>query len=739
MRSVFSLNKGWLFKRGESNPINPDDSFERIDVPHTWNNTDGQDGGDDYYRGYGLYVKTFPRPLEEDTGIPSGERVFLEFNGVGQSATVYLNGKLVGEHKGGYSIFRFEITDYIDDENVLQVVADNTINELVYPQTADFTFYGGIYRDVCLITTGASHFELIKDGSKGIKITPRLNGESATVDVELFAVGGDSVRVEIAGQLACADVIDGRAVVSVDIEEPHLWDGKNDPFLYACEAYLIDGGKEVDEVASRFGIREFHMDPDKGFFLNGKSYPLRGVAKHQDRAAVGNAISRENMEEDMALIMELGATTVRLAHYQHDQYFYDLCDMTGMIVWAEIPFISRFMPDAVDNTVSQMRELITQNYNHPSIVCWGLSNEITIGGDAEDPALLNNHRMLNDLAHRMDDTRPTTMAHVFVLDTNASLIDLPDIASYNLYYGWYLGELKENEEFLDKFHREHPSHIMGLSEYGADANPKYHSSSPRKGDYTEEYQCVYHEHLVKMITERPYLWATHVWNMFDFAADARKEGGNHGKNQKGLVTIDRKLKKDSFYLYKAFWNNEEPFVRLCGRRYVDRNEEETLVKVYSNQPEVSLYVDGELVDTKKSDRIFEFMVPISGEHTIKAVSGVLTDEINIRYVSEPNKDYVVEGKDVINWFEAEDLDPTCFSINDSMESIMANPEAGAIVGQLMERARAARGDIAERAMQNEQLQKIMGKMSLQTLLTMSSDVSHEEIKELNKILQKIKK
>lgn len=434
----------------------------------------------------------------------------------------------------------------------------------------------------------------------------------------------------------------GYAAAEFLLENAHLWNGVEDPYLYRVAA--VFGG---DEISARFGCRTFGFDAEKGFFLNGKAYPLRGVSRHQDRKGLGNALTIKEHREDLEIVREIGANTLRLAHYQHAQEFYDLCDEYGIIVWAEIPYITQHMPNGKENTITQMRELITQCYNHSSICCWGLSNEITASGTIMMPSgnasdgmedLLENHRILNDLCHRMDRTRPTTMAHVFMLETDSPLIEIADIGSYNLYFGWYLGELEQNDSFFDSYHAEHPNRVMGFSEYGADANPRFQSAHPEKGDYTESYQCVYHEHLLKCIEERPWLWATHVWNLFDFGADGRDEGGKRGENQKGLVTFDRSVKKDAFYLYKAAWS-KTPFVHLCGRRYADRAEGKTEIKVYSNQREVGLYVDGREYARKEGERIFLFEVELSGEHTITAQAGECTDAMTIRRVETPDPDY----------------------------------------------------------------------------------------------------
>ena len=468
MRTMISFNGSWFFSK-------PGEALASVTLPHTWNAIDGQDGGNDYWRGTATYTKLFAKPeLQED------ERCYLEINGAAMTAEVILNGQKLCRHEGGYSTFRVELTDCLTEQNELTIQVDNSENDHVYPQKADFTFYGGLYRDVNLIIVPAMHFELVKDGTPGIKVTPAVDLEKrrAFVTVETWQNGG-IVTFTVNGKSKTAPSENGHAQAEFVIENVHLWDGLNDPYLYEARAELDSG----DAISARFGCRVMEFDPQKGFLLNGKSYPLRGVSRHQDRWGIGNALTEKEHREDMALIQEIGANTIRLAHYQHSQFFYDLCDETGMVVWAEIPYITEHMPNGRRNTLDQMKELITQCYNHPSIACWGLSNEVAVHGVTED--LLENHKLLNDLCHRMDATRPTTMAHAFMLEHDSPLTNLPDIASYNLYFGWYLGTLEQNDGFFDEYHEKYPNRVMGFSEYGADANVQFQSAKPEAGDYTE--------------------------------------------------------------------------------------------------------------------------------------------------------------------------------------------------------------------------------------------------------------
>ena len=667
MREILNLNTAWAFAKDMAQvPETLMTDWETVDLPHSWNATDGQDGGGDYFRGKCCYSKV----LEN---LPAADKYFLEVCGANSSADVYLGARQLAHHDGGYSTWRVDITEALKESSLLSIIVDNAPNETVYPQMADFTFYGGLYRNVNLICVTESHFDLEYFGGPGIKVTPIVEGANANVEVEVFVTNqqpGQLIKYTVFDSegTMVATAISADTKASFCIENVHLWHGRKDPYLYSASAELMDSEQVLDNVSAKFGCRFYEIDPNKGFLLNGQEYPLRGVSRHQDRLGIGNALLPEHHEEDMRLICEVGATTIRLAHYQHDQYFYDLCDKYGQVVWAEIPYISRHMSTGRDNTVSQMKELIVQNYNHPSIVVWGLSNEITMNG-ASDPDLLENHHILNDLAHEMDKTRLTTMAVVSMCDKKEAYVQIPDTVSYNHYFGWYGGTTDMNGPWFDEFHEMFPHKPIGVSEYGCEAL-NWHTSNPTQGDYTEEYQAYYHEELIKQLFTRKYLWATHVWNMFDFGADARNEGGENGQNHKGLITFDRKYKKDSFYAYKA-WLSDEPFVHICGKRYIDRVEDTTKVTVYSNQPTVELFANGvSLGKVKAADHFFYFDVPNAGETTLTAVAGDCRDESVIRKVEEMNPDYILKEKGaVLNWFDVTTREGY-FSLNDTMGSII---------------------------------------------------------------------
>ena len=637
MRTIQKLNHNWIFTYH-------DGSKKQVTVPHTWNNLDGQDGGDDYYRGTCTYETNFLTPIH---GVR--ERVYLQFDGVNSSSRVVLNGVEVMKHDGGYSTFRGDVTDLLEKYNHLTVYVDNSPNDNVYPQKADFTFYGGIYRDVKLIVVNEKHFDLDYYGGNGIAVSATVDGSDGNVRVRTWTNCDGDVSVVVYDAVGTAVAYAQGKDAKLVIPNVHLWDGVDDPYLYTCVASLSVDGHMTDMVKTQFGVRTFYVDPQKGFFLNGRSYPLRGVCRHQDWKGIGNAISTTHHDADMELIREIGANTIRLAHYQHDQYFYDLCDKYGMAVWAEIPYISEHLPNGRENTVSQMKELIVQNFNHPSIVTWGISNEITIS-TKDKKGMLDNHHMLNDMVHEMDPTRPTTMACYAVCGPFNKVTKITDIIAWNLYLGWYVPGLFLNDLWIGFYHLIYPNRCLGYSEYGAEGMPNLHSEHPHRGDNTEEYQNIYHEFMLRCFKRHPYMWGTYIWNMFDFAADARNQGGEPGMNHKGMVTFDRSLKKDSFYLYKAHWNKKDPFVYIAGRRFVYRKKYTQEITIYSNQPEVSLYVNDVFVQTKKGDAVYKFKVNLTdGENKLTVKAGELLDQAVIIRTDEKHPEYKVQKVDTKNW------------------------------------------------------------------------------------------
>lgn len=740
MRQIMNFNTKWAFsKEASSVPESMPERWYWVNLPHCWNDIDGQDGGNDYFRGTAYYAKEI-----EKAELPEGKQYYLEIRGANSSADVYLDGKKLAHHDGGYSTWRVNLTEELKDKSLLVIAVNNGENDVVYPQMADFTFYGGLYRDVNILAVDDSHFDLDYFGGTGLMVTPKITGEDAKVEVQVFLTNpkeGQKLQYRIfdqEGKVAAETTVPvSETTVTMDIPGVHRWNGKKDPYLYRAEVTLQSDEETADQVSTRFGCRTYEIDPERGFILNGEEYPLRGVSRHQDRWGLGNALLPEHHTEDMDLICEVGATTIRLAHYQHDQFFYDLCDERGMVVWAEIPYISNHMPNGRENTISQMKELVTQNYNHPSIVVWGLSNEITMKG-ASDEDLRENHEILNYMVHEMDPTRLTTMACISMCSIDDPYVQIPDTVSYNHYFGWYGGNTSMNGPWFDNFHAKYPNIPIGCSEYGCEAL-NWHTSDPQQGDYTEEYQAYYHEELIKQLFTRKYLWATHVWNMFDFGADARNEGGENGQNHKGLVTFDRKYKKDAFYAYKA-WLSDEPFVHICGKRYVDRVEDVTKVTVYSNQPEVELFVNGESLGKQSCpEHFFYFEVPNKGESVLKAVAGELTDESFLRKVETFNDAYRLKEKGaILNWFDI-DAPEGYFSLNDKLEDIMASEEGNQFFMQVFQQM--AGGNVA--VDENPGMMQMMGGFTVLRLVglmgTAGAKITKEQLLGINAQLNQIKK
>ena len=743
MRKILNVNRKWAFSKKESEvPTEMPKDWCFVNLPHTWNDIDGQDGGTDYYRGRCFYVKEL-----EFTDLPEGEVYFLEVLGANSKADVYLNGKELFHHEGGYSAWRVNITDALrHGKNILAIAVDNSDDAAVYPRMADFTFYGGLYRGVNIIAVSRSHFSLDYFGGPGIAVTSEVVRGDARVDVEVFVSekkDNQKIRYTILNRdkKEIVSSVSSDTRTSLFIEDAVLWNAKKNAYLYTLKAELLSQNKVIDEIQTKFGCRSISVDAERGFILNGEEYALRGVSRHQDRWGVGNALLREHHTEDMDLIEEIGATTVRLAHYQHDQYFYDLCDERGIVVWAEIPYISKHSPAGLENTISQMKELIVQCYNHPSIVCWGLSNEITMT-EGNDESLIENHKVLNALCHEMDKTRFTTVAAVSPCPIDNPYLKIPDAVSYNHYFGWYGGDVSMNGPWFDKFHETYPNIPIGCSEYGCEALD-WHTSEPVQGDYTEEYQAYYHEELIKQLFSRKYLWATHVWNMFDFGADARNEGGENGQNHKGLVTFDRKYKKDAFYAYKA-WLSDEPFVHICGKRYVERAEDLTRIKVYSNLPEVELFANGVSLGKKKADdHFFSFDVENRATTVLVAIAGERRDESVIKKVDRFNENYRLREKSaVLNWFDISEVEG-CFSLNDKISDIMATEIGEKIIKETFSSLAKSETDLPLGIEINDSMMQMMGGFTFIRLAgmlgMMGVNLNKEDLLSINAKLNKVKK
>ncbi len=754
MRNIISLNENWRFVRKDAGlPASLPGDWQQINLPHTWNAVDGHDGKGAYYRGKCWYAKSFVTPEQ-----PFGKgRVYVEILAAGQQAWVYVNGREVTYHEGGYSIFRADITDFCreKEDNLLVIACSNEEKSSVYPQSADFTFYGGLYRGVNLISVPKTHFDLEYYGGPGIMVTPvPENDGGASFSLSAFVKNGDENFTvlysiydpegrEVAGACRPAEA----PGVTIYVPDAKKWE-MDDPYLYTVRVLLQRRNEAYDEVLVRAGVRSFACDPDKGFIFNGVQTPLRGVSRHQDQLYKGNALTREDHFADARIIKELGANTIRLAHYQHSQDFYDACDELGFVVWAEIPFISVMNndPKAHNNCISQLKELIIQNYNHPSICFWGISNEILIGGISEQ--LVENHKELNALAKELDPTRLTTIAHVSMTPVDGPMHGITDVESYNHYFGWYGGRMEDNGPWLDNFHKAHPEICLGLSEYGCEGIITYHGPNPACKDYSEEYQALYHEHMAKTLAERPWIWSSHVWNMFDFGCAARNEGGVAGRNNKGLVTIDRKTKKDSYYIYKAYWN-KEPMVHLCGRRYAQRSGKTTQIKVYSNQPCVTLYLNGEKKGEMGGEKVFVFEVSLkNGFNTIMAQAGSVKDTMTLEKVEKEPAIYVLpevnaRAEGVANWFKSVgDLDLKApmefpegmYSVKDSMEEISKNPKALQIVTEAVKLA------MNMEVKPGEGMWNMMKSMNLETMASMAGSMMPEGfVESMNAKLIKIKK
>lgn len=640
-RQDILLNNDWNFRF--SHQVQKGTEV-RVDLPHTWNAQDALSGKIDYKRGIGNYEKNlFIRPEWK------GKRLFIRFEGVNNIADVFINRRHIGEHRGGYGAFIFEITGKVEygKENSILVRVNNGEQLDIMPLVGDFNFYGGIYRDVHLLITDETCISPLDYASPGVRliqdsvshryakvraIVDLSNGSSGNQEVELNVRLLDGQRVVKEGtknvNLSGNEVM--QQELTFEIDQPHLWNGRQDPFLYQAEVTLFRNGQMVDRVTQPLGLRFYRIDPDKGFFLNGKHLPLQGVCRHQDRSEVGNALRPQHHEEDVALMLEMGVNAVRLAHYPQATYFYDLMDKNGIIVWAEIPFVGPGgyndkgfvdLPAFRANGKEQLKELIRQHYNHPSICVWGLFNELTELGDNPVEYI----KKLNVLAHQEDTTRPTTSASNQMGDLNF----ITDAIAWNRYDGWYGGTPADLGKWSDRMHKDHPEICIAISEYGAGASIYHQQDSlvktvPTSWWHPENWQTYYHIENWKTISSRPYVWGSFVWNMFDFGAAHRTEGDRPGINDKGLVTFDRKVRKDAFYFYKANWNREEPMLYLTGKRNTVRTQRLQTITAFTNLSGAELFVNGKSYGktTPDSYAILEWKnVELQpGENEIKVVS-----------------------------------------------------------------------------------------------------------------------
>ena len=603
-RQDILLNNDWNFRF--SHQVQKGTEV-RVDLPHTWNAQDALSGKIDYKRGIGNYEKNLFIRSEW-----KGKRLFIRFEGVNNIADVFVNRRHIGEHRGGYGAFIFEITGKVEygKENSILVRVNNGEQLDIMPLVGDFNFYGGIYRDVHLLIIDETCISPLNYASPGVRliqdsvshkyakvraVVDLSNGGSSNREVELNVRLLDGQRVVKEGTKKVN--LSGNAAMqqefTFEIDQPHLWNGRQDPFLYQAEVILSRNGQMVDRVIQPLGLRFYRIDPDKGFFLNGKHLPLQGVCRHQDRSEVGNALRPQHHEEDAALMLEMGVNAVRLAHYPQATYFYDLMDKNGIIVWAEIPFVGPGGYNDLSafraNGKEQLKELIRQHYNHPSICVWGVFNELTELGDNPVEYI----KELNVLAHQEDPTRPTTSASNQMGDLNF----ITDAIAWNRYDGWYGGTPADLGKWLDRMHKDHPEICIAISEYGAGASIYHQQDSlvktvPTSWWHPENWQTYYHIENWKTISSRPYVWGSFVWNMFDFGAAHRTEGDRPGINDKGLVTFDRKVRKDAFYFYKANWNREEPMLYLTGKRNTIRTQRLQTIAAFTNLSGAELFVNG---------------------------------------------------------------------------------------------------------------------------------------------------
>jgi beta-galactosidase len=707
---TIDLNDKWLFTKEYSQAYSQEEInlAEVVSLPHSWNSIDGQ-SGKGLFKGKCWYQRRVNISAED-----LNKFIYLEIGAAAILSEVYINGQLAGSNKCGYAMYRVFMKSFLKaGENLISIMVDNSQQEDVYPLMADFSFYGGLYREVKLLIAEKVHFDLLDNSRDGIYLTQKcietnkfeLNVKASIIN-ELSEINKGLLSIElfdkenkvVFNQHTHTEVSKMLTVnLKTEISDVNLWQGIENPYLYTLKAQLICEGKVYDERAIQIGFRNIEITADRGIFLNGKAIKLNGVSRHQDFAEIGNALTKEHMDLDMSLIKEIGANSVRLAHYQHDDYFYSLCDREGMLVWAEIPFIS--VPTTVDesnqNAKDQLERLIKQAYNHSSIYCWGIQNEITIA--VENDSIYKKVKELETIAKALDSSRISAQANIYSVADESPLNELTDMVGYNLYYGWYYKEMEDLGKRLDEFHKARPNIPVLVSEYGVDTNPRLHSYKPIVKDYTEEYQLLFHDNAIRTINERPFVLGGYQWNMFDFGSALRNEGGESGKNLKGLVTIDRNIKKDAFYLYKANWS-KNPFVHLAGRRFVNRHEELNDIDVLSNLEHIRIFVGedfvGEIHSKEAIKRVKEVRLSL-GQNTIRAegydkAGNIYKDAIVLNRVNEADNSYILvkteEKKHVVNWFEKFDLTNVqevtlqegYYSTFDTLEDLYKNEEAKAV-------------------------------------------------------------
>lgn len=756
------LSKDWLFTKSEESykEIRKDNqSVSVVTLPHCYNAIDGQ-SGEGMYKGKALYQKVVivsEKELEEYH--------YLEIGAASLVSAVYINKKLAYRCKCGFSMYRVFLNPYLTvGENEVTIMVDNSVMDDVYPLMADFSFYGGLYREVYWIKTKFLHFDLLDQSIDGIYVSQKhIEDNTFELSIKGSIICETKQQIQVQVVIKLLDQLHNKMIEkSLDIEvnevkkfdlsevinDLTLWQGIENPYLYQLEVELIHNSEVYDKKIIEIGFRNIEITSNHGVLLNGVPIKLNGVSRHQDYAGIGNALTKVHMEQDMALIKEIGANSVRLSHYQHHDYFYTLCDREGILVWAEIPFIS--VPITKDpknlNAKEQLGKLIKQGMNHSSIYCWGVQNEITIA--IENETIYSKVRELVSLAKELDSSRYIAQANIHSVANESVLNGLTDFVGYNLYYGWYYKEMKDLAGRLDEFHKAQPDIPVMVTEYGVDTNPKYHSYEPAVKDYTEEYQLLFHNNALKTYEERDFILGGYVWAMFDFGSEIRNEGGVKGKNQKGLITIDRKLKKDSFYLCKAYWS-KKPFVKLAGSRFINRHKKENDITILTNTDYVKLYVNKELVGEVISKEPMKIIKGIQLKPGINEIfvqaydteNRVYSDQMNLNYVSEEDKSYVIEKKVeqayVTNWFQEFDLTNVqevtlkegYYSTFDTIEELYKNEEAKAVFIKYFK-------DVAE----NPQIKAMKGLMTIDSMSKRSRfQMPKELLTIINKELNEIKK
>lgn len=750
------ISNNWnVIKNGSSDSFIDEDTCEKVKLPHCYNSIDGQ-SGDGMFKGKVLYQKKVYVTMDD-----SDKHYFLEVGAASFVSDVYVNGIHAYHNRCGYSMYRFKLDSFLTHGvNDIRIVVDNSKADDIYPLMADFSFYGGLYREIYLIETDSIHFDMLDLSRDGIYVTQKkeedhfklqvtgtvINERNQGVNVTLRCTLFDKEQKMILQEIQDLSLeVNHKFEFNSIVTNPHLWHGIDDPYLHEVQVEIIVNGIIKDERKLSVGFRTIEINSTDGVFLNGKHIKLNGVSRHQDFAGAGNALTREHMEQDIEIIKEVGANAVRLAHYQHHDYFYELCDKEGFLVWAEIPFIS--IPIAKgdnSNAKDQLERLIKQVYNHSSVFCWGIQNEITIA--VENEKIYEMVEELSVIARKLDSQRFISQANIHSVQNTSKLNDLTDIVGYNLYYGWYYGEMTDLGKRLDSLHHEKKNLPILVSEYGVDTNPNYHSYTPKVKDYSEEYQVKFMDNALRTFKERPFVLGGFVWAMFDFGSEIRNEGGTKGKNQKGLVTIDRQIKKDAFYLCKAYWSKDS-FIKIAGERFKNRHLQENSLVILSNTLSFELYVNDIFIEKRNISSPLEVVqsVLLSEGRNIIRVDGsdekgqIHTDEIVLYYTNKEDSSYVLdvveEKATVTNWFEKFDLkeiqeiviNDGYYSIYDTLEEINKNEEAKKVFIKYF-------GDILE----NETMALLKGLMTIESMSKRSRFRIPKELlgvinNELNKI------